>query len=165
MPWYKRELPGWLRGKESTCNARRPGFDPWGGKIPLEQGKTTHPSILAWRIPWTVSSMGKQRADTSERLSLHLITDSLSESQRIERWKEPWLLAHGSVTPWKIRLESFILSFDGVVPVKEGGEMDDRGWDGWMASWTRWTWVWASSGRCRRTEEPGVLRSTGLDTT
>ena len=26
-----------------------------------------------------------------------------------------------------------------------GGEGDDRGWDGWMASWTWWTWVWANS--------------------
>ena len=26
------------------------------------------------------------------------------------------------------------------------GEGDDRGWDGWMASWTRWTWVWVNSG-------------------
>ena len=24
---------------------------------------------------------------------------------------------------------------------------DDRGWDGWMASLTQWTWVWANSGR------------------
>ena len=28
-----------------------------------------------------------------------------------------------------------------------GGEGDDRGWDGWMASLTRWTWVWVNSGR------------------
>ena len=28
----------------------------------------------------------------------------------------------------------------------EGGEGDDRGWDGWMASLTRWTWVWVNSG-------------------
>ena len=28
-----------------------------------------------------------------------------------------------------------------------GGEGDDRGWDGWMASPTQWTWFWASSGR------------------
>ena len=27
--------------------------------------------------------------------------------------------------------------------LKAGGEGDDRGWDGWMASLTRWTWVWA----------------------
>ena len=30
----------------------------------------------------------------------------------------------------------------------EGGRRgDNRGWDGWMASLTQWTWVWASSGR------------------
>ena len=28
---------------------------------------------------------------------------------------------------------------------KAGGEGDNRGWDGWMASLTRWTWIWASS--------------------
>ena len=27
----------------------------------LEMGKATHSSILAWRIPWTVNSMGSQR--------------------------------------------------------------------------------------------------------
>ena len=26
-----------------------------------------------------------------------------------------------------------------------GGEGDDRGWDGWMASPTQWTWVWVNS--------------------
>ena len=31
--------------------------------------------------------------------------------------------------------------------LKAGGEGDDRGWDGWMASLTRWTWVWVGSGR------------------
>ena len=29
---------------------------------------------------------------------------------------------------------------------KAGGEGDDRGWDGWMASPTQWTWVWVYSG-------------------
>ena len=38
-----------------------------------------------------------------------------------------------------------------------GGEGDDRGWDGWMASRTRWTWVWVSSGRWWWTGRPGVL--------
>ena len=42
---------------------------------------------------------------------------------------------------------------------KAGGEGDDRGLDGWMASPTQWTWVWASSRR-RRTGKPGVLQST-----
>ena len=41
--------------------------------------------------------------------------------------------------------------------LKAGGEGDDRGWDGWMASPTRWRWVRASSGRWQWTGKPGVL--------
>ena len=45
---------------------RRPGFDPWAGKIPLKKGMATHSNILAWRIPWTeepggLQSRGSQR--------------------------------------------------------------------------------------------------------
>ena len=43
-----------------------------------------------------------------------------------------------------------------------GGEGDDRGWDGWMASLTRWTWVWVNSGSWWSTGRPGVLRFMGL---
>ena len=32
-----------------------------GWEDPLEKGKGTHSSILAWRIPWTIQSMGSQR--------------------------------------------------------------------------------------------------------
>ena len=35
-------------------------------------------------------------------------------------------------------------------------------WDGWMASLTQWTWVWANCGRKWRTGKPGVLQSMGL---
>ena len=38
-----------------------------------------------------------------------------------------------------------------------GGEGDDRGWDDWMASPTRWMWVWVNSGSWRWTGRPGVL--------
>ena len=38
---------------------------------------------------------------------------------------------------------------------------EDRGWDGWMASLTEWTWVWASSRRWWRTGKSGLLQSTG----
>ena len=44
--------------------------------------------------------------------------------------------------------------------LKTGGEGDDRGWDGWMASPTQWTWVWASSGSWQWTGKPGALLST-----
>ena len=42
-----------------------------------------------------------------------------------------------------------------------GGEGDDRGWDGWTASPTRWTWVWMNSGSWWWTGRPGVLRFMG----
>ena len=42
-----------------------------------------------------------------------------------------------------------------------GGEGEDRGWDGWMASPTRWTWVWVNSGSWWWTGRPGVLGFMG----
>ena len=54
-------------------------------------------------------------------------------------WKRPW-------------------SWDGL---GAGGEGDDRGWDGWMASLTQWTWVWVNSGSWWWTGSPGVLQFMG----
>ena len=45
--------------------------------------------------------------------------------------------------------------------LKAGGEGDDRGWDGWMASPTQWTWVWVNSGNWWWTGRPGELQSMG----
>ena len=42
-----------------------------------------------------------------------------------------------------------------------GGEGDDRRWDGWMASPTRWAWIWVNSGSCWWTGRPGVLQFMG----
>ena len=41
--------------------------------------------------------------------------------------------------------------------LKAAGEGDDRGWDGWLVSPIRWTWVWASSGNWWWTGNPGML--------
>ena len=46
--------------------------------------------------------------------------------------------------------------------LKAGGKGDDRGWDGWMASPTRWTWVWVNSGSWWWTGKPSMLQSMGL---
>ena len=54
-------------------------------------------------------------------------------------WKRPW--------SWK--------------RLRAGGEDGDRGWDGWLASSTQWTRVWANSSREWRRGKPGVLQSTG----
>ena len=42
-----------------------------------------------------------------------------------------------------------------------GGEGDNRGWDSWMASLTRWMWVWVNSGSWWWTGRPGVLQLMG----
>ena len=59
--------------------------------------------------------------------------------EELTHWKRPWC--------WE-RLGA-------------GEEGDDRGWDGWMASPTRWTWVWVDSGSWWWTGRPGVLRFMG----
>ena len=59
--------------------------------------------------------------------------------KELTHWKRPWC--------WE--------------RLKAGGEGDDRGWDGWMASPTQWTWVWVASGSWWWTGKPGVLWSMG----
>ena len=44
---------------------------------------------------------------------------------------------------------------------KAGREGDGRGWGGWMASLTQWTWVWVSSGGWWWIQKPDVLQSMG----
>ena len=60
--------------------------------------------------------------------------------EELTRWKRPWC--------WE--------------GLRARGEGDDRGWDGWMASSTRWTWVWVDSGSWWWTGRPGMLRFMGL---
>ena len=45
--------------------------------------------------------------------------------------------------------------------LRAGGDGDDRGWDGWMASPTQWTWVWVNSGNWWWTGRPSMLRFMG----
>ena len=46
--------------------------------------------------------------------------------------------------------------------LKAGAEGDNRGWDGWMASSTQWSWIWVSSGSWWWTGRPGMLQSMAL---
>ena len=56
--------------------------------------------------------------------------------EELTHWKRPWCSKR-------------------LMPGREG---DGRGWDDWMASLTRWTWVWTSSGSWWWTGKPGVLQ-------
>ena len=59
--------------------------------------------------------------------------------EELTHWKRPWC--------WE--------------RLKAGREGYNRGWDGWMASLTQWTWVWASSRSWWWTGKPGMLLSMG----
>ena len=59
--------------------------------------------------------------------------------EELTHWKRPWC-------------------WEGLGAGEEG---DDRGWDGWMASPTRWTWVWVDFRSWWWTGRPGVLRFMG----
>ena len=67
-------------------------------------------------------------------------------SNTLATWCEEW--THWEKPWWWERL-------------KAGREGDDRGWDGWMASPTWWTWVWVSFGSWWWTGKPGMLQSMG----
>ena len=56
--------------------------------------------------------------------------------EELTHWKRPWC-------------------WEGLVAGREG---DDRGWDGWMASPTWWTWVWVNSWNWWWTGRSGMLR-------
>ena len=62
---------------------------------------------------------------------------------------------------WPPDGKNCLIGKDPDARLKAGGEGDDRGWDGWMASPTQWTWVWASSRNWWWTGKPGVLQSMG----
>ena len=76
-------LPWWISRWRICLQCRRPGFDPWVGKIPLEKGIATHSSILAWRIPWTQEPDGLQ----SMGCTMWLGRDTNKEKNYKSRWK------------------------------------------------------------------------------
>ena len=123
------------------------GCESWTKKK-VEHRKIDAFELRCWRkllrIPWT--------ARRSNQLILSEINSEYSLKglmlkfqyfgplmQRLTHWERPWY--------WE--------------RLKTGGEGDNRGWDGWMASPTQWTWVWASSGSWCWTGKPGVLQSMG----
>ena len=70
-----------------------------------------------------------------QSLFLHLLRLLATSCEELTHWKRLWC--------WE--------------GLGAGGKGDDRGWDGCMASSTRWTWVWVDSGSWCWTRRPGVL--------
>ena len=96
-----------------------------------------------WWVPWTArrsnQSILKEISPeySLEGLMLKLKTPILwpPDNEELTHWKRPWC--------WE--------------RLKVRGEGDDRGWDGWTASLTQWTWVWVNSRSWWWTGRPGVL--------
>ena len=73
-------------------------------------------------------------------------SQSLRKSVLNVHWKDwGWSWISNTLATWCKELTHFKRPWCWE-RLKVGGEGDDRGWDGWMASLTRWTWVWANFG-------------------
>jgi len=83
------------------------------------------------RVPWTARRLN-QFIQRKSVLNIH--------------WKDwYWSWNSNTLATWSEELTHFKRPWCWE-RLKAGGEGDDRGWDGWMASLTRWTWIWVNSG-------------------
>ena len=94
------------------------------------------------RVPWTERRSNQSILKTSV-LNIH--------------WKDwCWSWNSNTLATWCEELTHLKRPWSWEI-LKAGGEGDNRGWDGWMASSTQWTWVWVNSGSWWWTGRLGVL--------
>ena len=97
-------------------------------------------------------SLGQQKDQTSQ---------SSRKSVLNIHWKDwCWSWSSNTLATWWEELTHWERSWCWE-SLKAGGEGNNRGWDDWMTSPTRWTWVWVSSGSWQWTGKPGVLQPMG----
>ena len=94
------------------------------------------------RVPWT--------ARRSNQSILKEISPGISLEEMMLKLKFQYF---GHLMPRVDSLEKTLM----LGGIWARGEGDDRGWDGWMASLTRWTWVSVNSASWWWTGRPGVL--------
>ena len=111
-------LPRWLGDKEPTCQCRRPGFDPWVGKIPWRRKWQPTPVFLpgkshGWRSLEGYSPQHHKESDATEWLNNHkdikVLTRSASQTvflfhqwfpKRREGWRTEEWPVWGLSAPW-----------------------------------------------------------------
>ena len=142
-------------------------------RLVMEKAMATHSSILGWRIPWK-EEPGGLHPTGSQRVGHDWSTNTFT----FHFWPSCiillWTFVYMFLCEHKVFLVIFLIMelLGHKEPthwnrpsywqrLKAGGEGDGRGWDGWVASPTQWTWVWGNSGRQWRTGEPGVLQAMG----
>ena len=130
------------------------------------------PVVMYGCESWTVKKAESRRIDAFElwcwRRLLRVPWTARSSNQSILEEISPGCSLEGMMI--KLKLQYFATSCEELTHWKRlwcweglgaGGEGDDRGWDGWMASPTRWMWVWVNSGSWWWTGRPGVLQFMG----
>ena len=131
------------------------------------------PVVMYGCESWTVKKSECGRIDTFElqcwRRLLRVPWTARKSNQSILKGDQSWVFI--GKTWWNWNSNTLATSCEELTHWKRpwcweglgaGGEWDDRGWDGWMASPTQWTWVWVNSGSWWWTGRPGVLRFMGL---
>ena len=125
------------------------------------------PVVMYGCESWTVKKAEHQRIDAFEllrvpwtsRRSNRSILKEISPGYSLEGLMMLKLkLQYFGHLMWRVDSLEKTLMLGGL---GAGGEGDDRGWDAWMASPTRWTWVWVNSGNWWWTGRPGVLQFMG----
>ena len=131
------------------------------------------PVVMYGCESWTVKKAERQRIDAFElwcwRRVLRVPWTARRSNQSILKEISPGCSLEGMLLKLKLQYFGHLMwrvdSLEKTLAGRDlgaGGEGDDRGWDGWMASPTRWTWVWVNSGSWWWTGRPGMLWLMGL---
>ena len=130
------------------------------------------PVVMYGCETWTIKKAEHQRIDAFElwcwRRLMRVPWTARSSNQSILKEISPGCSLEGLVHKLKLQYFGHLLwrmhSLEKTwcwERLKAEGEGDNRRWDGWMASPTRWTWIWARSRSWWWTGKPGALQSTG----
>ena len=119
---------------------------------------------------WTIKKAEHRRIDAFElwcwRRHLRVPWTARRSNQSILKEISPEYPLEGLILKLKLQYFGHLMwgadSLENTLMLKMLGERDDRGWDGWMALPTQWTWVWVSSGSWWWRGKPSVLQSMGL---
>ena len=131
------------------------------------------PVVMYGCETWTIKKAGHWRTDAFElwcwRRLLKVPRTARRSNQCILKEIRPEYSLEGLMLKLKLQYFGYLMqrtdSFEKTLMLRkvEGRRRgDDRGWDGWMASPTLWTWVWVSFGSLWWTGKPGMLQSMGL---
>ena len=126
------------------------------------------PLVMYGRESWTVKKAECQRIDAFELWCWDSWeSPGLQGDPTIPFWRRSVLGVHWKDWCWSWNSNTLATSCEELTHCKRpwyweelgaGGKGDDRGWDGWMVSLTRCTWVWVNSACWWWTGRPGVLQ-------